>query len=416
MSATGVRRKRPVRGNKRDAVAVAGGAVAPALRGGAAGGAPALRGRAAEPIAADEPDPTADLEATDDAAVTSERPVVDAAQAENGVHVGDDDMPEGAADADAGEDGDPAVAAETAIGDNGAAQPSSAADLDHQRLKAVIESLIFVSERTVTAAQIARSIKIRAALVRELVAELMRDYTDRGVELIEVAGGYQFRSAAACSTFVREFVAQRPVRLTRAQLETLALIGYRQPITRPEIDEVRGVDSGSAVRVLLERGLIKMLGRKDEPGRPLLYGTTTHFLEFFGMRSLKDLPTLREFTELSDENRALFKRKTGESVEDAEAELLAVEEAARGDDQAEHISDEDLAELAREADEEDAGEQTAPAREQADAASDGDGGTPQREDVAVAAGDDEDDEDEDLDDEDDEDDEDEDEDQASDSL
>jgi segregation and condensation protein B len=113
---------------------------------------------------------------------------------------------------------------------------------------------------------------------------------------------------------------------------------------------VRGVDSGSAIRVLLERSLIKMLGRKDEPGRPLLYGTSSHFLEFFGMRSLKDLPTLREFTELSDENRALFKRKTGESVEDAEAQLLAADEAARaGDEQLEHISDEDLAELAAEA-------------------------------------------------------------------
>jgi segregation and condensation protein B len=381
MSAAGVRRKRPVRGNKREAVA--------------------------------------GVEASDEDVITSERPAAEAAQGENGVHVGDDDVTEDAGDGDAGEQGDGAAAVETATGDadDGAAQPSSAADLDRQRLKAVVESLIFVSERTVTAAQIARSIKIRAALVRELVTELMRDYTDRGVELIEVAGGYQFRSAPACSAFVREFVAQRPVRLTRAQLETLALIGYRQPITRPEIDEVRGVDSGSAVRVLLERGLIKMLGRKDEPGRPLLYGTTTHFLEFFGMRSLKDLPTLREFTELSDENRALFKRKTGESVEDAEAELLAAEEAARGDEQAEHISDEDLAELAREADEEDAGELTASAREPADAAeSDGDAGTPQREDVAAAAGDDEDDEDEDLDDEDDEDDEDEDEDQASDSV
>ena len=182
---------------------------------------------------------------------------------------------------------------------------------------------------------------------------------------------------------------------------------------------MRGVDSGSAVRVLLERSLIKMLGRKDEPGRPLLYGTSTHFLEFFGMRSLKDLPTLREFTELSDENRALFKRKTGEAVEDAEAELLAAEEAARGDEHAEHISDEDLAELAREADEEDAGELAASAGVRADAEPDSGTDGPERDDRAAAAGNDgDDDEDEDLDDEDDEDDEDddEDEDQASDSA
>ena len=201
-----------------------------------------------------------------------------------------------------------------------------------------------------TPAQLARALKSRAAIVRELVAELMQEYQGRGIELIEVGNGYQFRSAPACADFVREFVAQKPIRLTRAQLETLALIAYRQPITRPEIDEVRGVDSGSAMRVLLERNLIKMLGRKDEPGRPLLYGTSPYFLEFFGMRSLKDLPTLREFTELSDENRALFKRKTGENVEDAEAELAAAEEAARRDEeQSAHISDEDLAELAAEA-------------------------------------------------------------------
>jgi segregation and condensation protein B len=223
-------------------------------------------------------------------------------------------------------------------------------ELDRERTKQALEALIFVSDRIVTPAQLARALKSRAAIVRELVAELMQEYQGRGIELIEVGNGYQFRSAPACADFVREFVSQKPIRLTRAQLETLALISYRQPITRPEIDEVRGVDSGSAMRVLLERNLIKMLGRKDEPGRPLLYGTSPYFLEFFGMRSLKDLPTLREFTELSDENRALFKRKTGENVEDAEAELAAAEEAARRDEeQSAHISDEDLAELAAEA-------------------------------------------------------------------
>jgi segregation and condensation protein B len=223
-------------------------------------------------------------------------------------------------------------------------------ELDRERTKQALEALIFVSDRIVTAAQLARALKSRAAIVRELVTEIMQEYQGRGIELIEVASGYQFRSAPACAEYVREFVSQKPIRLTRAQLETLALIAYRQPITRPEIDEVRGVDSGSAMRVLLERNLIKMLGRKDEPGRPLLYGTSPYFLEFFGMRSLKDLPTLREFTELSDENRALFKRKTGENVEDAEAELAAAEEAARRDEeQNAHISDEDLAELAAEA-------------------------------------------------------------------
>lgn len=231
--------------------------------------------------------------------------------------------------------------------------------IDRPLLKRALESLIFVSDRIVTAAQLARAIKTRIVVVRELLVELKSDYAPRGIELVEVGNGYQFRSSPACAAFVREFVAQKPVRLTRAQLETLALIAYRQPVTRPEIDEIRGVDSGSAMRVLLERGLIKMLGRKDEAGRPLLYGTSPDFLEFFGLRSLQELPTLREFTELSTESRALFKRKTGEEVAEAEAELAAAEEAERaGDAEAEHVSDEDLAALAAQADSEDAAAQT----------------------------------------------------------
>jgi len=232
---------------------------------------------------------------------------------------------------------------------------AAAPEIDRAALKCVLESLLFVAESTISAVQLGRAVKVKSALVRELLAELVIEYEPRGIALVEVAGGYQFRSAARNADYVRDFVAQRPVRLTRAQLETLALIAYRQPITRPEIDDVRGVDSGSAMRVLLDRELIKMLGRKDEPGRPLLYGTTPNFLEFFGMRTLKDLPTLREFTELNDENRALFKRKTGEDVGEVEAALADAEESARHDDEpVGHISDEDLAELAAQADAEEA--------------------------------------------------------------
>jgi segregation and condensation protein B len=189
-----------------------------------------------------------------------------------------------------------------------------------EEIKRVLESLVFVSDAVITAQQLGRAIKMKAPEVRELLAEITQEYQGRGIELVEVASGYQFRSAASSAPFVRDLVAQRPVRLTRAQLETLALVAYRQPITRPEIDDVRGVDSGSALKVLLERGLLKILGRKDEPGRPLLYGSAPYFLEFFGMRSMQDLPTLREFTDLTEENRELFKRKTGELPEDLSLE------------------------------------------------------------------------------------------------
>lgn len=179
-------------------------------------------------------------------------------------------------------------------------------------LKSVIESLVFVADQAITPLSLGRIVKAKQADVRALLDEIRADYEGRGIELIEVGGGFQFRSAAASAPFVRDLVAHRPVRLTRAQLETLALIAYRQPITRPEIDDVRGVDSGSAIKVLLDRDLVKILGRKDEAGRPLLYGTGPQFLEFFGMKSLQDLPTLREFTELNEENRELFQRKMGE--------------------------------------------------------------------------------------------------------
>src|SRR5206468_7526884 len=116
--------------------------------------------------------------------------------------------------------------------------------------------------------------------------------------------GGQVRDQPDDAVGVRQLLPQQPVRLPRAQLETLAICAYRQPITRPEIDDIRGVDSGGTLKTLMERSLVRILGKKEEPGRPMLYGTTKEFLEFFNLRDLKDLPTLREFHELSDEHRA----------------------------------------------------------------------------------------------------------------
>ena len=204
----------------------------------------------------------------------------------------------------------------------GGTTESIAPPVDCTRGKAVLESLIFVSERTVTAVQLGRAAKIKsragARAARRADARVLepRHRADRGRGRLPVPFGARLRRVRARVRRAEAGPADS------AQLETLALIAYRQPMTRPEIDDVRGVDSGSAIRVLLERNLIKMLGRKDEPGRPLLYGTSGYFLEFFGMRSLKDLPTLREFTDLSEESRALFKRKTGEAIEEAEADAV----------------------------------------------------------------------------------------------
>jgi len=192
--------------------------------------------------------------------------------------------------------------------------PPVAAGTSH--LKSVVEALIFASDKPVSLSELARAANARAPELRPLLSDLIEEYRGRGVELVEVSGGFQFRTSAVAAPFVRDYVAAKPVRLSRAQVETLAIVAYRQPVTRPEIDDIRGVDSGSALKVLLDRGLLKILGKKEEVGRPLIYGTTAQFLEFFGLASLRDLPTLREFTELTDESKALFQRRSGEPLGD----------------------------------------------------------------------------------------------------
>jgi segregation and condensation protein B len=123
-----------------------------------------------------------------------------------------------------------------------------------------------------------------------------------------MSGGYLFRTHHAYSTWVQQLIQGRPVRLSRAQLETLSIVAYRQPITRPEIDQIRGVDSGATLKLLLDRHLIRILGKKEEPGRPMLYGTTKEFLDFFSLKDLRELPTLREYSELSEESRQVVAR------------------------------------------------------------------------------------------------------------
>ena len=233
--------------------------------------------------------------------------------------------------------------------DDGASENGAGAPIapSGETLKNVLESLIFVSGRPVTPKRLARAARATIAEVQPLLDELVADYQHRGVHLYYVAGGYQFRSARESADFVKTLVAPKPIRLTRAQLETLAIVAYRQPLTRPEVDDVRGVDSGSSLKMLTDRGLVKILGRKDEPGRPLVYGTTPGFLEFFGLSSLKDLPTLREFSDLTDEHKALFEQKTGESIDIAAAELAAAEAMEQAEE--ELLAEEEAAIAAAEA-------------------------------------------------------------------
>jgi segregation and condensation protein B len=193
-----------------------------------------------------------------------------------------------------------------------AAGVEQARELSRSHLKGLLEALIFASDKPLKSGEVARLASAPVKQVRELLKELEAAYAGRGIVLSEIAGGWLFRTSVEYAPFVREMASEKPVRLTRAQVETLAIAAYRQPITRPEIDDIRGVDSGATLKLLLERDLLRILGKKDEPGRPLLYGTTTQFLEFFGLKSLKDLPTLKEFTELSDESRRVAEAELGD--------------------------------------------------------------------------------------------------------
>lgn len=122
-----------------------------------------------------------------------------------------------------------------------------------------------------------------------------------GVRVVEVGEGWQLRTEPRLAIWVAAIRGGKPFRLSRPALETLAVVAFRQPVTKGDVDEVRGVDSGGILRTLLERGLVKLSGRSEEPGRPMLYGTSPQFLTLFGMRSLADLPTLRDLRVLGDE-------------------------------------------------------------------------------------------------------------------
>ena len=168
---------------------------------------------------------------------------------------------------------------------------------EHQ-VKGIIEALLFVSSTPLTLPMLKKLLQMPETKIEKLINELVHDYnsTNRGIRIVAIAGGYQMVTNPDYFDWVKRLtVKHSPGRLSQRTLETLAIIAYKQPITRAEIDTIRGVNSDGTVKTLLERKLIKIIGRKDVPGRPLLYGTTSEFLRYFGVKSLKDLPTTRDF-------------------------------------------------------------------------------------------------------------------------
>lgn len=174
--------------------------------------------------------------------------------------------------------------------------------MEREEIKSVVESLLFVADGPQSLQRFCEVLDgVDRETMRGVLSELRREYEERGrgLRLVEVAGGYQLRTAKANADWVKKFLGGRPPRMGRATLETLAIIAYRQPITRAEIEAIRGVDVDGVIATLLERNLIRAVARKDVPGRPFLYGTTAEFLEFFNLKDLSQLPTLKELAEIS---------------------------------------------------------------------------------------------------------------------
>jgi segregation and condensation protein B len=173
--------------------------------------------------------------------------------------------------------------------------------MERDQKKKIAEALVLASREPISATRIAEIVPgCTASEAKELVKELDLEYErdDRAFEIWEVAGGYQIRTRPAFAGYLRQIQRERASRLSRAALETLAVIAYRQPVTRAEIEGVRGVDVGAVVRSLVERKLVRIAGHREVPGRPLLYATAKRFLEVFGFSRLDDLPTLREIDDL----------------------------------------------------------------------------------------------------------------------
>jgi segregation and condensation protein B len=157
---------------------------------------------------------------------------------------------------------------------------------------AIIECLLFVSGEPVPGERLAEVMDLEADTVPSLVSQLNESLTDRGLQVTQLAGGYVLTTRADYADWVQRLLEPDPEKLSVQALETLAIIAYRQPLTRPEIDAIRGVNSSGMTTMLIERELVRIAGRKDAPGRPFLLETTPQFLSAFGLKDLSDLPSI----------------------------------------------------------------------------------------------------------------------------
>ena len=191
-----------------------------------------------------------------------------------------------------------------------AAPAADSALSDMRALKGILEALLFVTAEPIP---VTRFLALLGAVTKQDVdqalASLAQDYEQegRGLQLAEVAGGYRIVTKAEFAPWLKRLEkVKSPSKLSRSALESLAIIAYKQPIVRAEVEQIRGVETSGVIRTLLERKLVRIVGRKEEPGRPIMYGTTKFFLEHFGLRDLSQLPPLREFKELGESEQAML--------------------------------------------------------------------------------------------------------------
>jgi segregation and condensation protein B len=203
------------------------------------------------------------------------------------------------------------VAANYAAKDNAVEAGNSQAEtIDARELKAILEAVLFVSPEPVP---VARLVAILGTVSKAEVVQALGilthdlDQDGRGIQLVQVAGGYRLVTKQEYGPWLKRMdKAKAAQKLSRSALESLAIIAYKQPLVRSEIEEIRGVETSGVLRTLCERKLVRIVGRKDVPGRPIMYGTTKFFLEHFGLQDLSQLPPLREFKELGESEQALL--------------------------------------------------------------------------------------------------------------
>ncbi|MCH8312566.1 MAG: SMC-Scp complex subunit ScpB [Nitrospinae bacterium] len=169
--------------------------------------------------------------------------------------------------------------------------------MEREELKAIVENILLASDQPVTPDDLQSTLMngTEKAELRSLLQELQEEYQSRNLRIDEVAGGYQLCTRTEYSDWVRKFLKlDKTTKLSQPSLDTLSIIAYKQPLTKQEVEEIRGVDCGGVIRTLLDKKIVALAGRKKVPGRPIMYRTTRKFLEYFGLKDLADLPTLED--------------------------------------------------------------------------------------------------------------------------